>query len=529
MDEGQDIGTCLKESSPGELELDEDMEMEEGSGGEDEEEEVGDPVSSPSPEQQMALGHGSSEQAVPSSSSFSQSLDDASTAPHKHFSGKPLSIRRGPGRPRKDKPASRASKKPIGLKLKRWKRPKYFSNVYVRGISKSPMLHKEESRDGASGTALDDGEHSRESPSPIEESQTTAQSTESEPAHGECSTSTTKPEKPVPPGKVCALCNLGERSQLGQGDLMRFSCPEGFTPHKASPSVERAEGELMSPSSETYPGDVVDRESVGSGDKSPRASSGPRHFYVHQSCAMWSSGVTRTEELVMENVGPAVLQASKRRCSYCSHYGATITCIVTNCSRILHFPCAAASGAFQDCKSVSMVCSQHLDQVPLLLSGEVTCVTCFALGDVSNLMMCTSCGHHFHGSCIGLALSAGSLKMIQKSCYAKNVTRRIIRSASVQLSQLSPNLGGSVNVVEYVVIAVLERLVPGCRLDGMPTILCVIRAINSVIKASRVHSVGEHIGLPPIEKWFSADSVENLSTDHVMQKRIFKHTTIKRN
>ena len=94
--------------------------------------------------------------------------------------------------------------------------------------------------------------------------------------------------------------------------------------------------------------------------------SSPGNFYVHQSCALWSSGVTRSEDLVMENVGPAVLQASKRRCSFCSHYGATITCIVTNCSRILHFPCAAASGAFQDCKTVTMVCNQHLDQVPLL-------------------------------------------------------------------------------------------------------------------------------------------------------------------
>ena len=73
------------------------------------------------------------------------------------------------------------------------------------------------------------------------------------------------------PGKVCALCNLGERSQLGQGDLMRFSCPEGFTPHKSSDRSDAVE--MMSPLSETYTGDTVDRESVGSGgDKSPRGS-----------------------------------------------------------------------------------------------------------------------------------------------------------------------------------------------------------------------------------------------------------------
>jgi len=73
------------------------------------------------------------------------------------------------------------------------------------------------------------------------------------------------------PGKVCALCNLGERSQLGQGDLMRFSCPEGFTPHKSSDRSDAVE--MMSPLSETYTGDTVDRESIGSGgDKSPRGS-----------------------------------------------------------------------------------------------------------------------------------------------------------------------------------------------------------------------------------------------------------------
>lgn len=32
------------------------------------------------------------------------------------------------------------------------------------------------------------------------------------------------------PGKLCAFCNLGERSMLGQGDLQRVEIPEGFDP-----------------------------------------------------------------------------------------------------------------------------------------------------------------------------------------------------------------------------------------------------------------------------------------------------------
>lgn len=35
------------------------------------------------------------------------------------------------------------------------------------------------------------------------------------------------------------------------------------------------------------------------------------------------------------------------------------------------------------------------------------CMTCFALGDVANLIMCSGCGKHHHGSCVGLAQQPG--------------------------------------------------------------------------------------------------------------------------
>lgn len=68
------------------------------------------------------------------------------------------------------------------------------------------------------------------------------------------------------PGKVCALCNLSERSQLGQGDLMRLTCPEGFYSQKLSERVER------SPRSIT-PLLESDLEKESFGDKSPRSGS----------------------------------------------------------------------------------------------------------------------------------------------------------------------------------------------------------------------------------------------------------------
>lgn len=134
------------------------------------------------------------------------------------------------------------------------------------------------------------------------------------------------------PGKVCALCNLGERSQLGQGGLLRLSCPEGFIPTRKLPS-DNAD-RLMSPAHENFTEPEREREREN-GEKSPRG--GPvtcrrqksfnkcrnpsmtneyvdeltiiGHveqpdisnvfetdgvFYVHQSCAIWSSGVVKT-------------------------------------------------------------------------------------------------------------------------------------------------------------------------------------------------------------------------------------------
>jgi len=42
-----------------------------------------------------------------------------------------------------------------------------------------------------------------------------------------------------------------------------------------------------------------------------------------------------------------------------------------------------------------------------IVCGEVTCVQCYGMGDVSNLVMCSVCGQHYHGTCVGLALLPG--------------------------------------------------------------------------------------------------------------------------
>ncbi|KDR09253.1 hypothetical protein L798_00919 [Zootermopsis nevadensis] len=79
----------------------------------------------------MAFDHGSSGQSEASGFPFSQDDTPAVQHKHSHISGKPLSARRGPGRPRKDKPSPRSAKKSIGLKLKGWKRTAPTSKTSV--------------------------------------------------------------------------------------------------------------------------------------------------------------------------------------------------------------------------------------------------------------------------------------------------------------------------------------------------------------------------------------------------------------
>lgn len=82
-------------------------------------------------------------------------------------------------------------------------------------------------------------------------------------------------------------------------------------------------------------------------DKKTRSSW--RHFWAHSLVAL-----------------QIVVAAVLRKCSYCGRLGASVACTFHNCQRTLHHPCAAASGAFQDSKSYSLVCNLHLDQVSLM-------------------------------------------------------------------------------------------------------------------------------------------------------------------
>lgn len=71
-------------------------------------------------------------------------------------------------------------------------------------------------------------------------------------------------------------------------------------------------------------------------------------------------------------MGPIVLRSTSNKCSFCNHFGASLICKVEGCNKLYHFPCATASGAFQDIRTLSTFCSQHLVQVPLVCECKCT-------------------------------------------------------------------------------------------------------------------------------------------------------------
>lgn len=245
------------------------------------------------------------------------------------------------------------------------------------------------------------------------------------------------------PGKLCALCALGERSQLGQGEMLRIEVKD---------SAEVAMAAVLQSQEEKSSAD-----SPSSGDKSPKTggaitlgippllSSNKRqkglnkcknpvitaeyvdelekighteptefasikdggYFYIHRSCASWSFGVSRDAATgTLSNLEVVVAQALSKKCYFCSRYGASLVCKMS-CPKAFHYPCIAAAGGFQVIQSYNCFCKEHLGQVPLVCTDDINCRQCSALGDVGNLMMCSICGDHYHGTCVGLAQLPG--------------------------------------------------------------------------------------------------------------------------
>lgn len=241
------------------------------------------------------------------------------------------------------------------------------------------------------------------------------------------------------PGKLCILCNLGERSQLGQGEMLRLEAPADLITVTSNTSSSSTDDKCSDDTNTTIE-DKNNKDPVANILASNKRQKGLNkckipaanaeyvdelekcighvevvefsalvdsgYYYVHRSCAIWSFGVQRETNGTLTGIVPVVAKALKTKCSNCLRYGASAVCKMS-CPKSFHFPCVAASGGFQVIQSFTSFCKEHLGQVPLVVTDDINCRVCSALGDVGNLMMCSRCGDHYHGTCKGVAQLPG--------------------------------------------------------------------------------------------------------------------------
>ncbi|XP_069086588.1 histone-lysine N-methyltransferase 2D isoform X2 [Pleurodeles waltl] len=199
----------------------------------------------------------------------------------------------------------------------------------------------------------------------------------------------------------CSLCNTGNGSPHGQGELQRFDpSPKWMEMIKHVP--KRVTSCPKSSVAKQFCGDL---SRIGFVDSmSPEELFEPTgHCWVHHWCASWSADVWLEEGVGLVNVDKAVFSGISQKCEYCTRNGATIRCHSEGCLRLYHFPCAAASGSFQSLKTFKLLCSEHLDQA-VALDGSC-CVVCDGPGDLQDLLFCTGCGLHYHGACLDVTVT----------------------------------------------------------------------------------------------------------------------------
>lgn len=187
------------------------------------------------------------------------------------------------------------------------------------------------------------------------------------------------------PGKFCCLCNLSEKSALGQGDMLRIPVnaqtlkslisaldatktadASDVASAEESPSRKKAvvkpkvtiNNELINEL------DVVGSEEIPTLEETITATDGC-FLYIHTKCAMWCLQLKRVEEEATTNFEELVVKSLQRKCSYCLRYGASINCRMS-CPKNFHLPCAAAAGCFLIIESFQAFCVEHVSQVPFI-------------------------------------------------------------------------------------------------------------------------------------------------------------------
>ncbi|XP_077470695.1 histone-lysine N-methyltransferase 2C isoform X2 [Stigmatopora argus] len=233
---------------------------------------------------------------------------------------------------------------------------------------------------------------------------------------------------------LCALCYCGTRSLLGQGKLQVFSTTlpfDNLLRHNDSgdsmsnggndtgSTEPHVAGKTTSGQQELAYGSV---SAEGDPDPASRFWDELSHVglpqdlnvqslfesgqcWAHQSCASWSEGVCEGEGQSLLNVDRAIDSGSTKHCAYCKRLGASIKCCAEGCTQLYHYPCAGAAGAFQDIRSLSLLCPEHIDLAMHKFVDDANCALCDSPGDLLDQLFCTSCGQHYHGVCLDMAVT----------------------------------------------------------------------------------------------------------------------------
>lgn len=181
------------------------------------------------------------------------------------------------------------------------------------------------------------------------------------------------------PGKACCLCNLTERSNLGQGDMLRIpvnvenikAYMKSLETLKLSDVEDTYFRKKGTPKSKvTINNEIINELDIVGHDEIPSfeddfASSEGCFLYIHSMCGMWCFQMKRIDEDFIPNFEEIMVKCLQRKCSFCLRYGASINCRMS-CQNNYHLPCAAASGCFLVIESFQAFCVEHVNQVPYI-------------------------------------------------------------------------------------------------------------------------------------------------------------------
>ncbi|KAM7121251.1 histone-lysine N-methyltransferase 2C isoform 5-T5 [Molossus nigricans] len=245
--------------------------------------------------------------------------------------------------------------------------------------------------------------------------------------------------------QLCAFCYCGEKSSLGQGDLKQFRGTPGFIlPRKNQPSSRKDADGNSNGTCEKTPASAPRRQRGQRRERSPQqntvscvsvSTQTPSDdqagqlwdelslvglpdaidvqalfdptgtCWAHHRCVEWSLGVCQVEGPLSVSVDKAVVSGSTERCAFCKHLGATIKCCEENCTQRYHYPCAVGAGTFQDVSHFFLLCPEHIDQAPERSKEDANCAVCDSPGDLLDQFFCTTCGQHYHGMCLDIAVT----------------------------------------------------------------------------------------------------------------------------